>query len=35
MVPTFVIDGTKIIVGAEDSAILAAALRERWRGREA
>lgn len=30
MVPTFVIDGTKIIVGAEDPAILAAALREAW-----
>jgi predicted DsbA family dithiol-disulfide isomerase len=35
MVPTFIIDGAQIIVGAEDPAILAAALRERWRGREA
>jgi predicted DsbA family dithiol-disulfide isomerase len=35
MVPTFVIDGEKIIVGAEDPAILATALREAWRGREA
>jgi predicted DsbA family dithiol-disulfide isomerase len=33
MVPTFVIDGTKIIVGAEDPAILAAALREAWQAR--
>lgn len=33
MVPTFVIDGAKIIVGAEDPAILAAALREAWQAR--
>lgn len=35
MVPTFVIDGERIIVGAEDPAVLAAALAETWRGREA
>lgn len=33
MVPTFVIGGSQIVVGAEDPAILAAALRAAWQGR--
>lgn len=33
MVPTFVIGGAQIVVGAEDPAILAAALRAAWQGR--
>lgn len=32
MVPSFVLPGGRIVVGAEDPAVLAAALRECWRG---